>query len=96
MISKNATDKQYFLYLAEMFHLDIEDKLEMEDHAFQKGTLCITHKETKRAVQVRRDQTAVFLNYIDGNGRVENCVVEHDVVTARRTISFLNLEAKQI
>lgn len=96
MISKNCSDKPYFIYLAELFHLDLGDKLSMEDHSFHPDVLCITHTETHRALQVSRDKNVVRLNYLDGHGKVIDLQVYDAIPVAKRTIAFLNRTTDQI
>ena len=95
MIAKSR-DKAYFIYLAELFHLDPTDQLVMEDHAIDEGVLCITHSITKRALQVRLHEWVVELDYLDGTSTVQKLQVYDSIPVAKRTIAFLNRETDQI
>lgn len=86
----DAGDKTLFLFMAEMFHLDPDDKLEMVDHTFNQRARCITHTGTHRAFTVIRRSYGCEFDYIDGNGMYTEQIIDEPLSAAQRAIDFLN------
>jgi hypothetical protein len=92
----NTGDKAFFLFMAEMFHLDPDDKLELEEHNFLQRAMCVTHLETRRSFTVHRRVYGCEFDYINGNGNVTEQIIDDPIVAAERAMAFLNRTTDQI
>lgn len=97
MRPSNPVDRIHFIYMAEMFRLDPDDKLEMEPHEFLGGVQCITHTQTKRSLQVRRGLSQIELDYLNTDVPVVGRLTVLDPIeAAERSIAFLNGDKDEI
>lgn len=83
-------DKAYFLFIAKMFTLDRDDKLVLEDHAFNEKAVCITHTETQRAFTVVRQSYGCEFYYINTAGNIVEQIIDEPMAAAKRAMAFLN------
>lgn len=90
MIWKHPSDTKYFMFLGEVFRLDPDDKLVMQNHERWPGILRITHTETKRFVEVSIVRDTVELMYLDPWGQVSSTAVSDGREMGQRSVSFLN------
>lgn len=88
--------KAYFLFIAKMFQLDQEDKLVLEDHAFNTNAICITHSVTHRAFTVVRRSYGCEFDYINAHGNVTEQIIDDPLIAARRAMSFLKGKSDRI
>ena len=92
----NAGDKSFYLFIAKMFQLDTDDKLELEDHLIVQHAVCITHTETNRAFTVVRRSHGCEFDYINASGNVTEQIIDDPMEAAKRAMSFLKSKTDRI
>ena len=96
MIAKQKGLDSFYKFIAEMFIVDVDNQLTLEEHAFIPKRVCITHRETKRAISVTPEEYVCTIDYINGHGKVADMQAYDVKRVAERTMLFLDADCEEI